>query len=166
MSGPAPGPNAQGLDAGSIDVHQHDRTARGPVCQDEPGIPHKPLQRRKQAADLSFLNQGITFTVYGREEGVEQIFPYDLLPRIITRAEWEKVERGLTQRIMALNLFLRDIYNEGRILADGIVPREVVYSCKHFRRQMIGLQVPRNVYIAVCGTDLIRLENEIGRAHV
>ncbi len=117
------------------------------------------IQRRKQSADLSFLNQGITFTVYGQEEGTEKIFPYDLVPRIITSAEWETVERGLTQRIIALNLFLRDIYNEGRILDDGIVPREVVYSCKHFRRQMRGLQVPRNVYIAVTGSDLIRLEN-------
>jgi uncharacterized circularly permuted ATP-grasp superfamily protein len=117
------------------------------------------LQRRKQAADLSFLHQGITFTVYGRDEGTEKIFPYDLLPRLITAAEWAKVERGLTQRITALNLFLKDIYTEGRILRDGVVPREVVYSCKQYRRQMIGLQVPRNVYIAVCGTDLIRLEN-------
>ena len=122
-------------------------------------LPEGELLRRKAAADLSFLNQGITFTVYGRDEGKEQIFPYDLIPRIITSAEWATVERGLTQRIIALNLFLRDIYNEGRILADGIVPREVVYSCKHFRRQMIGLQVPRNVYVAVCGTDLIRTES-------
>jgi len=122
-------------------------------------LPPEELQRRKHAADLSFLNQGITFTVYGREEGTERIFPYDLLPRIITSKEWETVERGLTQRVIALNLFLKDIYNEGRILDDGVVPREIVYSCKHFRRQMSGLQVPRNVYIAVCGTDLIRLEN-------
>ena len=122
-------------------------------------FPPGELQRRKHAADLSFLNQGITFTVYGREEGTERIFPYDLIPRIITQSEWETVERGLTQRITALNLFLKDIYNEGRILDDGIVPREVVYSCKHFRRQMIGLQVPRNVYVAVCGTDLIRMQN-------
>ena len=122
-------------------------------------LPPDELQRRKQAADLSFLNQGITFTVYGREEGTEKIFPYDLLPRIITSAEWEKVERGLTQRITALNLFLKDIYNDGRILKDGIVPRELVYSCPQYRRQMMGLEVPRNVYVAVCGTDLIRLEN-------
>src|SRR6201999_533293 len=108
---------------------------------------------------LSFLNQGITFTVYGQEQGTERIFPYDLLPRIITAAEWARVERGLTQRITALNLFLKDIYNDGRILKDNVVPRELVYSCPQFRRQMIGLQVPRNVYIAVCGTDLIRLEN-------
>nr|WP_130423014.1 circularly permuted type 2 ATP-grasp protein [Edaphobacter modestus] len=117
------------------------------------------LQRRKQAADLSFLNQGITFTVYGRQEGTEKIFPYDLLPRIITAAEWSKVEHGLMQRITALNLFLKDIYNEGHILRDGVVPREIVFSCKQYRRQMIGLQVPRNIYIAICGTDLIRLEN-------
>ena len=122
-------------------------------------LPQEEVQRRKQAADLSFLNQGITFTVYGREEGTEKIFPYDMLPRIITSAEWERVEKGLTQRITALNLFLKDIYNEGRILKDGVVPRELVYSCPQFRRQMSGLQVPRNVYIAVCGTDLIRLED-------
>ena len=122
-------------------------------------LPPGEVERRKQAADLSFLNQGITFTVYGREEGTEKIFPYDLLPRMITSAEWAIVERGLTQRITALNLFLKDIYTEGRILAEGVVPRELVYSCKQFRRHMIGLQVPRNVYIAVVGTDLIRLEN-------
>jgi len=122
-------------------------------------LPVEELQRRKQAADLSFLNQGITFTVYGREEGTEKIFPYDLVPRIITAAEWATVELGLTQRITALNLFLKDIYNEGRILQDGIVPREMVYTCKHYRRQMAGLQVPRNIYVAICGTDLIRLEN-------
>ena len=69
------------------------------------------------------------------------------------------MERGLTQRITALNLFLKDIYNEGRILKDKVVPRELVYSCPQFRRQMCGLQVPRNVYVAICGTDLIRLEN-------
>jgi uncharacterized circularly permuted ATP-grasp superfamily protein len=130
-----------------------------PLLEHFAALPQDEVQRRKQAADLSFLNQGITFTVYGREEGTEKIFPYDLLPRIITSAEWAKVERGLTQRITALNLFLRDIYNEGRILKDGIVPREIVYSCQHFRRQMSGLQVPRNVYIAVCGSDLIRMEN-------
>ena len=122
-------------------------------------LPRAEVERRKQAADLSFLNQGITFTVYGREEGTEKIFPYDLLPRMITASEWAIVEKGLTQRITALNLFLKDIYNEGRILSDGVVPRELVFSCKQFRRHMIGLQVPRNVYIAVVGTDLIRLEN-------
>jgi len=128
-----------------------------PLLEMFSSLPAEEIRRRKHAADLSFLNQGITFTVYGREEGTERIFPYDLLPRLITSAEWNHIEHGLTQRVTALNLFLRDIYHEGRILAEGVVPREVVYSCKHFRRQMRGLQVPRNVYIAVVGSDLIRL---------
>jgi uncharacterized circularly permuted ATP-grasp superfamily protein len=121
------------------------------------GLPAEELQRRKQSADLSFLTQGITFTVYGRDEGTERIFPYDLLPRIITAQEWDRIERGLTQRITALNLFLRDVYSDAKILNDRVVPRELVYSCKHYRRQMRGLQVPRNVYIAVVGSDLLRL---------
>jgi uncharacterized circularly permuted ATP-grasp superfamily protein len=128
-----------------------------PLLEHFSSLPTDELRRRKQAADLSFLNQGITFTVYGRDEGTERIFPYDPVPRIVTANEWATVERGLAQRITALNLFLKDIYNEGRILKDGVVPREIVYSCKHFRRQMVGLQVPRNVYVAVCGTDLIRM---------
>jgi uncharacterized circularly permuted ATP-grasp superfamily protein len=120
-------------------------------------LPLTEMRRRKQAADTSFLHQGITFTVYGRDEGTERIFPHDLLPRIITSKEWGTIERGLIQRITALNLFLRDIYNEGRSLDDGVVPREIVYSCKHFRRQMREFTVPRNIYITVIGTDLIRL---------
>src|SRR3984893_14976386 len=133
------------------------RSHYAPLLEMFSSLPADEIRRRKHAADLSFLNQGITFTVYGREEGTERIFPYDLLPRLITSAEWNYSVPGLTQRVTALNLFLRDIYHEGRILAEGMVPREVVYSCKHFRRQMRGLQVPRNVYIAVVGSDLIRL---------
>jgi uncharacterized circularly permuted ATP-grasp superfamily protein len=120
-------------------------------------LPQEELQRRKQSADLSFLTQGITFTVYGRDEGTERIFPYDLLPRLVTAAEWDLIERGLTQRITALNHFLRDVYSEEKILNDKVVPRELVYSCRHYRRPMRGLQVPRNVYIAIVGSDLLRL---------
>jgi len=115
------------------------------------------LQQRQRYADLTFLNQGITFTVYGEAEGTERIFPYDLLPRIITAAEWATIEVGLRQRITALNLFLQDIYHEGRILADRVVPRELVYTCQHFRREMRGVKVPRGSYVSVVGTDLIRL---------
>ncbi|HLY42753.1 MAG TPA: circularly permuted type 2 ATP-grasp protein [Terracidiphilus sp.] len=122
-------------------------------------LPQEELQRRKQSAELSFLTQGITFTVYGREEGTERIFPYDLLPRLVTPTEWDHIERGLTQRITALNHFLRDVYFDGKILNARVVPRDLVYSCRHYRRQMRGLQVPRNVYIAVVGTDLLRLNN-------
>jgi uncharacterized circularly permuted ATP-grasp superfamily protein len=120
-------------------------------------LPVEEMRRRKQAADISFLHQGITFTVYGREEGTERIFPNDLLPRIITSAEWEVIERGLIQRITALNLFLRDIYHEGRSVKAGVVPGEIVYSCRHFRRQMREFKVPKNIYITVVGSDLVRL---------
>ncbi len=122
-------------------------------------MPGEEREARKHSADVSFLTEGITFTVYGRDEGTEKIFPYDLLPRIITNTEWQRIEEGLQQRITALNLFLRDVYHEGKILQDGIVPREIVYTCRHFRREMRGLQVPRNIYIAVTGSDLLRLES-------
>ncbi len=120
-------------------------------------LPPDELRRSKHEADLSFFNQGITFNVYGRSEGTERIFPHDLLPRIISNSEWSTVEKGLKQRILALNLFLKDVYHERRILKDGIIPGEVVYTCKHFRRQMRGIKVARDVYVSVCGTDLIRL---------
>jgi len=115
------------------------------------------LRRSKQEADLSFFNQGITFAVYGRSEGTERIFPHDLLPRIISSAEWQTIDAGLKQRITALNLFLKDVYHERRILKDGVIPGELIYTCRHFRRQMRGVKVPRDVYVSVCGTDLIRL---------
>ncbi|MCB0024588.1 MAG: circularly permuted type 2 ATP-grasp protein, partial [Caldilinea sp.] len=115
------------------------------------------LEERQQAADLSFLHQGITFTVYSDTRGTERIFPYDLLPRIISAAEWDTVERGLIQRITALNLFLHDIYHDAQILRDKVVPFDLVYSSKHYRREMRGLDVPHGIYITVVGTDLIRL---------
>ena len=121
------------------------------------GMPQEELLKRQQAADLTFLHEGITFTVYGSKEGTEKIFPNDLVPRIIPSIEWAKIEKGLTQRLTALNMFLRDIYHEGRILSEGLVPRELVYSCKHFRREMRGLNVPRDTYVSICGTDLVRL---------
>ena len=123
------------------------------------GMPRAELIKRQQAADLSFLHQGITFTVYGRDEGTEKIFPYDLIPRIITGQEWEIIESGLKQRITALNHFLHDIYHEENILKEGIVPRELVYTCKHYRREMRGVKIPKGIYISVVGTDLVRISD-------
>lgn len=122
-------------------------------------MPHEQLLQRQQAADQSFLHQGITFTVYGQEEGTEKIFPYDLIPRIIKGDEWNTIEHGLKQRITALNLFLQDIYHDGHILKDEIVPRELVFTCKHYRREMRGVNVPRGIYISVVGTDLVRISD-------
>ena len=117
------------------------------------------MRRRQIEADRAFLTQGITFTVYGDAQGTERIFPFDLLPRLVTASEWDVLERGLAQRLMAINLFLKDIYNEGRILAEGVVPRELVFSCRHYRREMRGVRVHRDVYVSVAGTDLVRLED-------
>jgi uncharacterized circularly permuted ATP-grasp superfamily protein len=116
------------------------------------------LNRRQQACEQSFLHQGITFTVYSDNRATERIIPTDLLPRIVTAREWDRIERGLTQRIHALNLFLRDIYNEGRVLKDGVLPRSMIYGSKHYRREMRGLPVPHGAYVNICGSDLIRTE--------
>src|SRR5438132_2320329 len=114
------------------------------------------FQRRRRMADLSFKSQGITFTVYSDATGVEKIFPFDLVPRIVPATEWETIERGLVQRLTALNAFCRDIYHDQRILREKIIPAELIYSAKMFRREMLGLAVPRDVYIHICGTDLVR----------
>ncbi|HXI99715.1 MAG TPA: circularly permuted type 2 ATP-grasp protein [Micropepsaceae bacterium] len=122
-------------------------------------LPAEELRRRQQACEQSFLHQGITFTVYGENQSTERIIPTDLLPRMITAAEWARMEAGLKQRIQALNLFLLDVYAEGRVLKDGLVPRALIYGSKHYRREMRGLPVPHGAYVNVCGTDLVRRED-------
>jgi uncharacterized circularly permuted ATP-grasp superfamily protein len=114
------------------------------------------LERRDKVADLTMRQQGITFTVYGREQGVERIIPFDPIPRLIAPAEWDRIERGLKQRVRALNLFIHDVYHERLILKDRIVPPELVFGATGYRRECVGLQVPRDVYIHVSGIDLIR----------
>ncbi len=116
------------------------------------------IGRRQKNADMAFMNQGITFTVYGRSEGTEKIMPYDLVPRVITGREWATLEAGLTQRITAINLLLKDLYHDAKILRDGIIPKELVLSCKNFRREMRGLRVPKDIYVSIAGSDLIRTE--------
>src|SRR5437763_4457418 len=116
------------------------------------------LARRQRAAELFFLNRGTTFTVYSEEAGIDRIFPFDSGPRIVPGDEWERIEAGLKQRLHALNLFLNDLYHGQRILRDGAVPYELVYGARHFRREWIGVEVPANIYVHVCGTDLIRDE--------
>ncbi len=114
------------------------------------------FDRKRQLADTSFLTQGVTFTVYSDNKGTERIFPFDLIPRIIPQHEWEKIEQGLAQRITALNLFLHDIYHEQRIVKEGIVPEEVIRSAVHFRPEFMGFDIPKDIYIHICGSDLIR----------
>jgi uncharacterized circularly permuted ATP-grasp superfamily protein len=113
-------------------------------------------QERVDLADLTLLNQGITFTVYGDTAGIEKPFPVDLVPRIIPADEWSALEKGLTQRVRALNLFLADVYQEARILKDGVIPRELVVNAPSFRRNFVGARIPGNLYVHICGSDLIR----------
>jgi uncharacterized circularly permuted ATP-grasp superfamily protein len=120
------------------------------------GMSSEEFQKKRDLADNAFLTQGVTFTVYNDLEGTERIFPFDLIPRIIPRAEWEHVERGLSQRITALNLFLHDIYHEQKIVHDGIIPAEIIHSAAHFRPEFMGFNVPKDIYIHICGSDLIR----------
>ncbi|MCB9451390.1 MAG: circularly permuted type 2 ATP-grasp protein [Anaerolineaceae bacterium] len=115
------------------------------------------LSFRQQASDLTFLNQGVTFTVYGNEQGTERTFPFDLIPRVLTRREWEHLETGLAQRLRALNLFLHDIYHDGQIFKDKVVPYRLIATCKAYRKEMRGVQVPLDNYVSICGTDLVRL---------
>jgi uncharacterized circularly permuted ATP-grasp superfamily protein len=114
------------------------------------------IEKRRRMTDILFRNQGITFTVYSDTRGVEKIFPFDLVPRIVPADEWDVIERGLTQRITALNLFCHDIYHAQRILRERVIPPELIYGAKMFRREMFGVRVPRDIYIHICGTDLIR----------
>ena len=114
------------------------------------------LDERRRAADASFLYQGITFTVYGQEEGIERIFPFDLVPRLIQHQEWNFLERGLIQRVTALNLFLDDIYHQQHILREKRIPSELVFSARHFRREMMNVTPPKQIYAHIVGTDLVR----------
>lgn len=111
---------------------------------------------RTAACEVHFLNQGVTFNVYHDSQGVERIFPFDPVPRVIPDAEWEHLEAGLIQRITALNLFLDDVYHGQSILNDGVVPRSLVEQAKHFRKEFCGVDVPGRIYIHICGSDLIR----------
>ena len=146
-----------------------------PKCFDETfaekGVPHpscspfserlqefsdEELLKRQHAAELLLQNLGITFTVYGHDDGTEKIWPFDLLPRIVDGEQWQKIEVGLKQRVQALNMFIDDLYNDQKIIKDGIVPAELVLSSKTYRKQMVGFHPPQNAWCHISGVDLIR----------
>jgi uncharacterized circularly permuted ATP-grasp superfamily protein len=111
---------------------------------------------KRGSADLVFINQGITFSVYSDRRGVEKIFPFDLIPRPVAATEWAVLEAGLVQRIRAINLFLHDVYHKRRILRDGVIPEELVLGSKGYRPEMVGFDPPGGQYIHIVGTDLVR----------
>jgi uncharacterized circularly permuted ATP-grasp superfamily protein len=119
-------------------------------------LPPGELERRQRAAERAFLLMGITFGVYGHRDGAEKVWPFDLLPRLVAQSEWEHLERGLKQRIQALNMFLNDVYHEQRIVKDGVIPEEVIRTAKSFRPECIGLRPPGGIWCHITGTDLVR----------
>ncbi len=119
---------------------------------------HELQQKDKQAGEL-FMSRGITFTVYFENEGIERIFPFDIIPRIITASEWGHVEMGIRQRLKALNCFLHDIYSRQQILLDTVVPFSLIASCPHYTREVHGIRVPFDIYVHIAGIDLIRGED-------
>jgi len=114
------------------------------------------LEKKQELARILFMSQGITFTVYSSGEGIEKIFPFDLIPRIITSQEWSFLEKGIRQRIKALNLFLKDIYNEQFIIKDGKIPASLIYSSPNYLKEVKRIKIPHDIYLHISGVDLIR----------
>jgi len=123
------------------------------------GLSSEEMTRRDEQAKKLFMTQGITFTVYSSGEGIEKIFPFDVVPRIIKAEEWENVEKGIRQRLKALNIFLKDVYHEQFIVKDNIVPARLIYTCPNFLREMVTVDVPFDIYTHISGVDLIRDQN-------
>ncbi len=119
-------------------------------------LPPGELNMRQKAAEAMLLKMGITFNVYGRDEGTEKIFPFDIIPRIVSAKDWQQIESGLKQRIFALNAFLQDIYNEKKILKDKIIPEDLILSSRTYRKECEGFTPPQSIWCHVTGTDLIR----------
>jgi uncharacterized circularly permuted ATP-grasp superfamily protein len=120
------------------------------------GMTGAEFARRKKMTDLSMFQEGVGFTVYQQEEGIERVWPMDPVPRLIPAHEWGHIEKGLTQRLIALNLFLKDIYHDQFILGDGVIDPRLIYEGVFFRPEFMGATVPKDIYVHVCGTDLIR----------
>ncbi|MBJ3777525.1 circularly permuted type 2 ATP-grasp protein [Acuticoccus mangrovi] len=116
------------------------------------------LKQRSREAEMLFRRVGITFAVYGDNSAEERIIPFDIVPRVLTAAEWKSMSAGLEQRVRALNLFLADIYGAGEILRAGIVPEALVYQNTYFRPEMVGIKVPHGIYTPVCGIDIVRVD--------
>jgi len=126
------------------------------LCNRLQDLSIRDFDLKRRQGDQAFLRQGITFTVYGDPQQTEKIFPFDLIPRIIPNSEWQMIETGIRQRVTALNHFLLDIYQDQRILREGIVPRDLIESSIHFQKDLIGFHPPKDIYIHVAGIDLVR----------
>ena len=129
------------------------------VFNDISQLPDEILQQKDKLAGDLFMNQGITFTVYSDDAGIERIFPFDIIPRILTGAEWDHIQQGITQRLRALNHFLKDIYSQQQIIKDQVIPAELIASCPHYTREVFSVNVPHDLYVHISGIDLIRSQD-------
>lgn len=132
------------------------RVSAIPIVERINSLPDGDLRRRQLAAEAALLEMGITFAVYGSEEGTERIFPFDVIPRIVEPSDWAHIERGLKQRIFAINLFLNDIYNGQLIIKDKVIPLDLIESSRVFRSQCKNLSPPKGIWCHITGTDIIR----------
>src|SRR5210317_116752 len=139
-----------------FDAQNRPRPGAEAVVERFNDLPLEELRRRQQSAEKALLQMGITFSVYGDEQGTERIFPFDIVPRIIPQNEWAEIEAGLKQRIKALNMFIDDLYHDQKILKDGIIPEELVLSASGYRPECIGLNPPGGIWCHITGTDLVR----------
>jgi uncharacterized circularly permuted ATP-grasp superfamily protein len=120
--------------------------------------PPELLRQRRHEAELLFRRIGITFAVYGDAEGEERLIPFDIVPRILTRPEWGRLEEGLVQRVKALNLFLDDVYGKGEIVRAGVIPEDLVYKNPYYRPEMQGVALPHKIWVSIAGIDIVRVD--------
>ena len=134
------------------------RTFAKKIVKQLRGMDEDELELRQDAADLAIKEMGVTFTVYNEEEGgmIDRSWPFDIIPRIIPKSEWDVIEAGLKQRVKALNLFINDLYNDQEIIKDGVFPEEVLKESKNFRKQCVGVTPPNGIWAHICGSDLVR----------
>ena len=136
------------------------RALYGKVARWLAETPAELLASRRAQAEYMFRRIGITFGVYGDKDAAERLIPFDIVPRLISRAEWRKLEAGLTQRVKALNLFLKDVYGDRAILKEGIVPPELVLRNPFYRPEMIGRHAPHDIWVHIAGIDIVRVDDE------
>ena len=132
------------------------RTGAGKIVQYLRGLSDVDLRERREAAELAMRVMGITFTVYSEEGGIDRVWPFDIIPRIITAREWRRTDEGLRQRVQALNMFIADIYDSQRIIRDGVFPQAVLEQSVNFREQCTGVKPPLGIWAHICGSDLVR----------
>jgi uncharacterized circularly permuted ATP-grasp superfamily protein len=134
------------------------RSVYGRIARWLADTPAELLASRRTQAELLFRRIGITFAVYGDKDAAERLIPFDIIPRVIARSEWLRLEAGLVQRVKALNLFLADIYGEGKILKSGIIPAEMIYRNPYFRPEMVGRRIPHDLFVQIAGIDVVRVD--------